>query len=314
MTIANNTVVINEVGLRDGLQNQPTLVSTEGKAHLAGLLVEAGVRHMEATSFVSPKAVPQMADAAELIAALPCPDTVEYSALIPNEKGYQRAIEAGVRSVNVVLSATDTMNRKNIRMSLDDMRAVTARVIAQARADGVYVRGYVAVAFECPYEGPVSLDTVLTLTGEMFDRGADEVIIADTIGAAAPTAVHDAFVALGGRFDIARLSAHLHDTRALALANSWAALQAGVRRFDSSIGGLGGCPFAPGAAGNTATEDLVLMLEQCGYRTGIDVPRLLDAVNLAAELTGRELGGRMLPWFFSRQRAAENGRERAVRG
>ncbi|MES1943937.1 Hydroxymethylglutaryl-CoA lyase [Salinisphaera sp. PC39] len=297
------TVVINEVGLRDGLQNQPTPVPTEGKCRLAELLVDAGVRHMEATSFVSPKAVPQMADAGELIASLPRPDEVEYAALIPNEKGYERALEAGVRSVNVVLSATDTMNRKNIRMSLDETREVCKRIIARAHADGVRAHGYVAVAFECPYEGKVPLERVVDLTGEMFDNGADEVIIADTIGAAAPTAVYEGFTALASRFDVARLSAHLHDTRALALANSWAALQAGVRRFDSSIGGLGGCPFAPGAAGNTATEDLVLMLEQCGYRTGIDVPRLLDAVNLAAELTGRELGGRMLPWFLTRNKA-----------
>ncbi|MEQ9010595.1 hydroxymethylglutaryl-CoA lyase [Algiphilus sp.] len=301
--MSGEAVVINEVGLRDGLQNQSTQVSTDGKRRLAELLAAAGIRHMEATSFVSPKAVPQMADAAELIACLPNPETVEYSALIPNEKGYERAIAAGVRSVNAVLSATDTMNRKNIRMSLDDMRAVCRRIIAHAREDSIYVRGYVAVAFECPYEGPVPLDKVIALTGEMLDHGADEVIVADTIGAANPNAVHEVFTALAARFDIKRLSAHFHDTRALALANSWAALQAGVRRFDSSIGGLGGCPFAPGAAGNTATEDLVLMLEQCGYRTGIDVPRLLDAVNLATELTGRELGGRMLPWFLSQKKA-----------
>lgn len=298
--MSGDAVVINEVGLRDGLQNQPTQVSTEGKRRLAELLVEAGIRHMEATSFVSPKAVPQMADAAELIASLPRPDEVEYAALIPNERGYERALEAGVRSVNVVLSATETMNQKNIRMSLDDTREACKRIIARADADGIRARGYVAVAFECPYEGAVPLERVLSLTGEMFDNGADEVIIADTIGAADPTAVYDAFTAMGARFDLARLSAHLHDTRALALANSWAALQAGVRRFDSSIGGLGGCPFAPGAAGNTATEDLVLMLEQCGYRTGIDAARLLDAVTLASELTGRELGGRMLPWFRTR--------------
>ncbi|TQF00630.1 MAG: hydroxymethylglutaryl-CoA lyase [Spiribacter salinus] len=298
-----NVVVINEVGLRDGLQNQHTQVSTAGKCQLAELLVEAGLRHMEATSFVSPKAVPQMADAAELMAILPKQSDVEYAALIPNERGYERAINEGVRSVNVALSATDEMNRNNIRMSLDETRAVCQRIIARATADGVTARGYVAVAYECPFEGAVPFERVVRLVDEMFESGADQVIIADTIGAAAPTAVYERFTALASRFDINRLSAHFHDTRALALANCWAALQTGVRRFDSSIGGLGGCPFAPGAAGNVATEDLVLMLEQCGYSTGIDVTRLLAAVRLAEELTERELGGRMLPWLLTRNKA-----------
>jgi hydroxymethylglutaryl-CoA lyase len=297
MSSDNQDIVITEVGLRDGLQNQPTHVATEDKCRLAKALLAAGVRHFEATSFVSPKAVPQMGDAAELIASLPREFGAEYSALIPNEKGYDRALDAGVTSVNAVLSATDTMNRKNIRMSLNEMRAVCQRIINRAHEDGVLARGYVAVAFECPYEGPVPLETVLMLVGEMFDNGADEVIIADTIGAANPTDVYEAFATLAERFDITRLSAHLHDTRAFALANTWAALQAGVRRFDASVGGLGGCPFSPGAAGNVATEDVVLMLEQCGYHTGIDATALLSAIDMVSELTKTAVGGRSMAWF-----------------
>lgn len=300
------TITINEVGLRDGLQNQPVHVSTESKLRLANMLVDAGVRHMEATSFVSPKAVPQLADAAELFLRLPAQDRVEYSALIPNEKGFERALTAGARSVGVVLSATDTMNRKNIRMSLDDTREVCNRIIGLAKDEGVRSRGYVAVAFECPFEGAVAQETVVRLADELYESGADEVIIADTIGAADPSVVFERFTALAQRFDVDRLTAHFHDTRALALANVWAATQAGIRKFDSSIGGLGGCPFAPGAAGNVATEDLVLMLTQCGYRTEIDIDQLIYAVREAGRVTERELGGRMLPWLQSQRRTTDS--------
>ncbi|HYW92175.1 MAG TPA: hydroxymethylglutaryl-CoA lyase [Gammaproteobacteria bacterium] len=303
-------VSVNEVGLRDGLQNQSVQVPTDGKLRLAGALADAGIRSMEATSFVSPRAVPQMADAAELYPALPRPDEIEYSALIPNMKGYERAREVGVRSVAVVLSATDTMNRKNINMSLEQTRRVCAEVVGRARGDGIYSRAYVAVAFECPFEGTVSGDRIGALTEEMFAAGADEVIVADTIGAANPSDVFQRFSDLARRFGPSRLAAHFHDTRALALANAWAALHGGVRRFDSSIGGLGGCPFAPGAAGNVATEDLVLMLEMCGFRTGIDIAGLRQAVEIASELVGYQLGGRISPWLQSedRRRSGRDGR------
>lgn len=305
MKKVDNKVVVNEVGLRDGLQNQCTLVSTEDKCNLAKLLLKAGVRHFEVASFVSPKAVPQMADAGELLKLLPKDLGAAYSVLVPNEKGYERALAAQARAVNVVLSASDTMNRKNIRMSLDEARTACNNVISHARRDNIDVSGYVAVAFECPYEGRVARETVVALVGEMFDSGADRIIIADTIGAANPSDVYEMFLALSERFDVDRLSAHLHDTRALALANAWAALQAGVRYFDSSVGGLGGCPFAPGAAGNVATEDLCLMLHQCGYETGIDVSQLLAAVDFAARLTGQSLGGRMMKWYRAHTSGSE---------
>lgn len=301
---ADRFVIVNEVGPRDGLQNQPVLVPAAGKLELIRRLLAAGLKHIEITSFASAKAVPQMADAAEVYAGLPQADDIAYSALIPNEKGYARAVAAGARSIAVVLSATETMNQKNIAMSLAQARTVSQTVVARARADGVTSRAYIAVAFECPYEGPVDAERVRLLAADLFESGADEVIIADTIGAANPSAVARMFERLGREFGTERLSAHFHDTRALALANAWAALEAGIRKFDASIGGLGGCPFAPGASGNVATEDLVLMLHQCGYATGIDVDRLGDAVAVAADLIQAPLGGRMLPWLRAKQARA----------
>lgn len=304
-------VSVNEVGLRDGLQNQATHVPTQGKIRLAEALVRAGITCMEATSFVSPRAVPQMADAAELFPSLPNPHEVDYSALIPNMKGYERAREVGVSNVALVLSATETMNQKNINMSLADTRRVCSEVLARAHADGVHTRAYVAVAFECPFEGKVPKDRVVELTAEMFGAGADEVIIADTIGAANPSGVFGLFSELTRHSDAKHLAAHFHDTRAMALANAWAALHAGIRKFDSSVGGLGGCPFAPGAAGNLATEDLVLMLDMCGFRTGIDITELRKAVRVASDLVGHELGGRTSAWLRAEdKRVSDRGGRR----
>lgn len=299
-----NLVTINDVGPRDGLQNQPVLVSAEDKLRLIKHLVAAGIKDIEVTAFVSPKAVPQMADAQEVFTQLPVDDAVNYSALIPNEKGYERAVASGARSVAVVLSATETMNQKNIRMSLQQTKDVCKSVIERAKSDGVESRAYIAVAFECPYEGQVDSDLIMRLSDEMFSSGVSEIIIADTIGAANPTQVFNMFEMLKQHFDLNNISAHFHDTRALALANVWAALQSGLRKFDASIGGLGGCPFAPGASGNVATEDLVLMLHQCGFQTGIDIDKLRLAISVAEELVERPLGGRMLPWLKSQEERA----------
>lgn len=309
MPAMRETVLINEVGARDGLQNQPVHVSCDDKLRLIEALAAAGVRTIEATSFVSPKAVPQVADADQLFPRLPHADRIAYSALVPNRRGLERARAAGVKEIAVVLSATDTMNRRNINMSLDEARAVSADTVRAAVADGVRAKAYVAVAFECPFEGAVAPARVLALSESMFAAGAQEVVIADTIGAAAPTAVMRLLRECVAQFGAARLSAHFHDTRAMAMANAWAALEQGIRKFDASVGGLGGCPFAPGAAGNAATEDLVVMFEQCGYDTGIDLERLRQAVALAGTLTGRPVGGRTTTWL----RAQEEKRARQVR-
>lgn len=292
-------VFVNEVGPRDGLQNQPVHVPLEGKVALIEALVAAGVRQVEAASFVSPKAVPQMADADLLFPRLPSPERVRYSALVPNARGLERALTAGANEIAVVLSATDTMNRRNINMSLDETRAACVDMIGAAKARGVTAKAYIAVAFTCPFEGPVAPGKVLTLARLMFDSGADEVVIADTIGAANPRAVDGLFREAVAAFGAERLAAHFHDTRGFALANAWAALAVGIRRFDASIGGLGGCPFAPGAAGNLATEDLVVLAEQCGFDTGISLPGLRAAVQLAERLTQRTLGGRTTAWLLT---------------
>jgi hydroxymethylglutaryl-CoA lyase len=297
------TVIINDVGPRDGLQNDAADVSVADRAALIRALVAAGVPAVEVASFVSPKAVPKMAGAADVVASLD-PGAAEFSALIPNTRGYEMALAAGVRTVAVVLSATDTMNRKNINMDLDTTIAVCGEILEQARRDGVTGRAYVSVAAECPYEGRVPESRIVDLAARMFERGATEVIVADTIGAANPAQVKSLFGMLVAEFGAAVLSAHFHDTRALALANAWQALECGIRKFDASIGGLGGCPFAPGAAGNLATEDLVSLLHQAGFHTGIDLDALLEVVELAGRLVGRPVGGRSLPWLLGQRERA----------
>ena len=296
---------ITDVAPRDGLQNQSVQVATADKLQLIRMLVAAGLRSIEATSFVSPKAVPQMADAAQLVpqvqAALP---RLRISALVPNLKGLERAHAAGAQEIAVVLSATETMNRKNINMSLQEATEVCEQTLRSAHGLGLRTRAYVAVAFDCPFEGPTPLESVLRLATRMLEAGAGEIVIADTIGSAAPGQVRDRFTALRRAVPVEALAAHFHDTRGLGAANAWAALEAGVRRFDASTGGIGGCPFAPGAAGNLATEDLVLMAERSGFATGIDVMRLLDVVDYAEALLQRPLGGRSMAWL-RRQREKE---------
>jgi hydroxymethylglutaryl-CoA lyase len=304
---ADDTLHITDVAPRDGLQNQAVHVDTDGKLGLIGRLVAAGVRSVETTSFVSPRAVPQMADAGELVPRVLSgfPD-LRTSVLVPNLRGLERAHAAGAREIAVVLSATETMNRRNINMGLDQATEVCEQTLAAARALGLRTRAYVAVAFDCPFEGETPLDAVLRLTARMHAALADEIVIADTIGSAAPGQVKERFAALREAVPIDRLAVHLHDTRGMAVANAWAAVEAGVRRFDASVGGIGGCPFAPGAAGNLATEDLVLMAERSGLSTGISLAGLLDAVDFAQERLRRPLGGRAITWLRrerDRQRA-----------
>ncbi|MCW5629843.1 MAG: hydroxymethylglutaryl-CoA lyase [Rhodoferax sp.] len=296
------SIVITEVALRDGLQNQAVTVATPDKLQLIRLLAQAGVTSLEATSFVSPKAVPQMADAAELVpqvlSALP---DLRMSVLVPNGKGLERAHAAGAQEIAVVLSATETMNRKNINMSLAQATDVSEQTLEAARALGLRTRAYVAVAFDCPFEGAVPLDVVAALSRRMLDAGAQEIVIADTIGSASPGQVKQRLGTLTQCVPAQQLAVHFHDTRAMGGANAWAALEAGIRRFDASVGGIGGCPFAPGAAGNVATEDLVLMAGQSGFRCGIDINGLLDAIAFAEQLLQRRLGGRAITWL-QRQR------------
>ena len=289
-------VIIKEVAARDGLQAQPKHLTVEQRIALLGALAETGVPELEIGSFVSPKAVPQMAGTDEIAANLP-PAQLAYSALVPNMKGYELAVMAGIRSHAIALAATEEMNQNNIRKSLEDTFVMGEEILDRAAVEGVDIHAYLAVAFECPYEGTVEESLVMEQVDRLMQHQPARLMIADTIGAANPAAVHSMMHKLVDRYGPERLGCHFHDTRAMGLANVYAALQAGVRQFDASAGGLGGCPFAPGAKGNVATEDVVMLCESIGYDTGLDMPKLLEAVALLSEMIGAPQGGRAHTWL-----------------
>ena len=289
-------VIIKEVAARDGLQAQPKHLTVEQRTALLSALAETGVPELEIGSFVSPKAVPQMAGTDEIAANLP-PAQLAYSALVPNMKGYELAVMAGIRSHAIALAATEEMNQNNIRKSLEDTFVMGEEILDRAAAEGVDIHAYLAVAFECPYEGAVQESLVLEQVDRLMQHQPARLMIADTIGAANPAAVHSMMHKLVDRYGPERLGCHFHDTRAMGLANVYAALQAGVRQFDASAGGLGGCPFAPGAKGNVATEDVVMLCESMGFDTGLDMPKLLEAVALLSEMIGAPQGGRAHTWL-----------------
>ena len=289
-------VIIKEVAARDGLQAQPKHLTVEQRIALLGALAETGLPELEIGSFVSPKAVPQMAGTDEIAANLP-PVQLAYSALVPNMKGYELAVMAGIRSHAIALAATEEMNQNNIRKSLEDTFVMGEEILDRAAAEGVDIHAYLAVAFECPYEGAVEESLVMEQVDRLMQHQPARLMIADTIGAANPAAVHSMMHKLVDRYGPERLGCHFHDTRAMGLANVYAALQAGVRQFDASAGGLGGCPFAPGAKGNVATEDVVMLCESIGYDTGLDMPKLLEAVALLSEMIGAPQGGRAHTWL-----------------
>lgn len=299
-------VTINEVGPRDGLQNQQRVLSPQQRLRLIEALVAAGIRSLEAGSFVSPKAVPAMAGTDEVIAGLP-KLPVYYSALVPNLRGYELAKASGVRAIGSVIAVSNTFNERNIRMSTEQALAVVKDIVARSRADGIDALVYLSTAWECPYEGQIDPAVVIAMTADLFDAGAKEVVISDTIGAANPASVKTLMTELVRQFAATHLTCHFHDTRGLALANVLAALELGIRKFDAAIAGLGGCPFAPGAAGNVATEDVALMLGSMGFTTGIDLERLTAAAELAGELTGADCGGHSLRWL-QRQRVGSFNR------
>jgi len=289
-------IVINDVGPRDGLQNQAKILTPEQRLSLINKLLDAGVRHIEVGAFVSPKAVPAMAGTDIVAAGLPSGD-YGFSALIPNRKGYELAKTAGITTMGLVIAASNTMNEKNVRMTTEQALVVCEDVLAQAKTDGMNVVAYVATAWECPFEGVTDEQTVIEITGKLLEYGASEVILADTIGAASPGQVKSLMSKLVTAYGADKLSCHFHDTRGMGVADVYAAVECGIRKFDASIGGLGGCPFAPGASGNVATEDVVLMLNQMGFDTGIDLGRLAAAADLAAELTGNCGGGNASGWI-----------------
>ena len=287
-------VRIVEVGPRDGLQNESAIVATEKKAEFIRMLVAAGSKEIEVASFVHPKWVPQLADAQDLIRQLEPHADVRYSALVPNMKGLERAIETGIRRIAVFTAASETFNRKNINMGIQESIAVFTPVVARALKEGLSVRGYVSTCFVCPYEGSIAKEKVAEVAGSLFALGVDEVSIGDTIGAATPRDVEITAGYLLARFPPARLAMHFHDTYGMAVANVYQALQMGITTFDSSAGGLGGCPYAPGASGNVATEDLVYLFDRLQIETGIDLKLLRRASHFIGQQLARDLPSRVL--------------------
>lgn len=294
------TVILNDVGPRDGLQNQQKILEPAQRVQLVQALLAAGVDHVEVGAFVSPKAVPAMAGTHEVLMGLPpraAGRDPTFTVLIPNARGYDLALAAGARSVCMVIYGSDAFAQANVRMSRAEAEFAAADILEQARRDRVRVTCTISVAFECPFDGPVDPGLIREITARFLDLGSDELCIADTIAAANPGQVRALMQSLVDQHGPKRLSCHFHDTRALGLANVFAALESGIRKFDASIAGLGGCPFAPGASGNVATEDVVMLLEQMGYRTGIELDALMRAAEVAQKLTGNAPGGRASAWL-----------------
>lgn len=290
------SVRIREVGPRDGFQNEPEVIPTAEKVRLIGLLARTGLRRIEATSFVRPDVIPQLADANAVLDALDVPPEVSLSVLIPNERGLENALARRDRfqEINVFLSASETHNRKNVNRSIEESLAGLERVLARAREEGLRCEGVVSVAFGCPYEGAVAPERVLAIARRLVEAGAQEIGFGDTTGMANPLQVRAFFEAARAALPGVELTAHFHNTRGQGLANVLAALEAGIDSFESSFGELGGCPVPRGATGNIATEDLVSMLHEMGIETGISLERLLEAAAAAREVLGRPLGSHTL--------------------
>ena len=294
MPMRDDAVRVYEVGPRDGLQNESTPVPIDAKLRFIELLVEAGLREIEATSFVSPRAVPQLADADELMARLERRPGVRYPVLVPNERGLERAAAAGVDAACVFTAATDSFTRANIGMTIDESLDAFGPIVAEGRRRGWWIRGYVSTAFGCPYDGEVPASAVAGVALRLLELGVDELSIGDTIGVGAPADVRRVVGALtAAGIPAERLAMHFHDTRGTALANAAAALELGIRCFDASTGGTGGCPYAPGASGNLATEDLVYLLDREGLEHGVELDRLLLAARHVSDALGRPLATRV---------------------
>lgn len=284
---------IYEVGPRDGLQNEATLVPLEGKRRLVQALIGAGLTRIEITSFVSPSWVPQLADAVELSKSLTAPTGVTLSALVPNAKGLERALAAGVPEIAIFLSASETHNKMNVNKTVAGTLAVFSEIVPPALAAGLRVRAYVSTVWGCPYEGGVDPAKVVSIAERLIELGCYQVSLGDTIGVGTPRQTKRILGHVLGSLTRDQVALHVHDTRGTALANALVGLELGMRDFDASIAGLGGCPYAPGASGNLATEDLVYMLEGMGVSTGVDLDKLLEAGRIAEQALGRPLPGKV---------------------
>ena len=293
MNKSSNHVRIIEMGARDGLQNEKQLVSTATKLELIQRLADAGLRDIEATSFVSPKWVPQMGDAAEVMRGLVRRPGVGYPVLTPNLQGFEAAVAAGADQVAVFAAASEAFSQKNINCSVDESLARFAPLMTAAQRLGVRVRGYVSCVVGCPYEGDVAPQRVADVAGQLLAMGCYEVSLGDTIGVGTPNSVLRMLEAVAQQVPVTQLAGHYHDTYGMAIANVYASYQFGLRAFDSSVGGLGGCPYAKGATGNVATEDVVYLLHQLGAETGIDLDRLVDCGEWINAQLGRASASRV---------------------
>lgn len=287
-------VTVVEVGPRDGLQNEQATLAVEDRVDFCRRLLAAGLRVVEVGAFVSPRWVPQMEGSGEVLRALARPSGVRLPVLVPNRQGYEQARDAGAREIAVFTAASETFNRKNINASIDESFARFAEFVPEALAAGMWVRGYLSTCFGCPYEGRVDPARVVEVAGRLAELGCEEVSIGDTIGVAVPSQVWDVMGRLDEALPDTSLAVHFHDTRGTALANVTAALQVGIDVVDSSAGGLGGCPYAPGASGNLATEDLLYMLHGMGIETGVDLQAVVEASRAVGQRLGRALPSRYL--------------------
>ena len=292
--LRGRSATIVEVGPRDGLQNESAPIPTADKVAFVNALSDAGLPVIEVSAFVHPSRVPQMADASEVLAQITRRPGTRYTALVPNLRGLERAVDAGVSDVAIFAAASESFSRANINQSIDESFATYKAVCTRAREARLRVRGYLSTAFGCPYEGDVSVDVVATLTERLLAMGVYEVAVSDTIGIAHPGHVSRVLEVLERRVALSQIALHFHDTRGTALANVLTALLAGITTFDASAGGLGGCPFAPGASGNLATDDLVYMLDGLGVHTGVDLERLGAASALIAPRLNHPLPSRYL--------------------
>ena len=286
-------VKIREVGPRDGFQNEPEVIATDDKVRLVELLARTGLRRLEVTSFVRADVIPQLADGPEVLRRADIPDDVAVTVLIPNERGLENALplREHFQEVNLFLSASETHNQKNVNRSIEESLSGLERVLERARAEGLRCEGVISVAFGCPYEGDVPRERVLSIARRLVDAGCEEIAFGDTTGMANPVQVEQFFDGL----DLgAELTAHFHNTRGQGLANVVSALRAGVRSFESSFGELGGCPVPAGATGNIASEDLVSMLHEMGYETGVDLEKLIECAREVQRVLGRPLGSHVL--------------------
>lgn len=286
-------VQIKEVGPRDGLQNEMTFIPTEEKIRLVNRLSETGLNYIEVTSFVHPKWIPQLADAVEVLKEIKRHDDITYAALVPNSKGLERALDAGVDEVSVFMSASEGHNKSNINKSIDETFPVLKEVVDGALAAGKTVRGYISTVISCPYDGYTKPEQVVYVAEKLFEMGISEISLGDTIGVGVPTQVDALLQEMLRFYKAEQLAMHFHDTRGTALANVMTSLSHGITKFDSAIGGLGGCPYAKGASGNVATEDLLYLLHEMGIETGVNLKKIQQTALSIEGIIGKKLSSKL---------------------